>query len=517
LIKVNEKSFQVPFCQMLIGEGYQVVHLSRHGSFEEGKDVIAIDPDGIPCAFQLKGSDTGKITQKEWAKYIDQIIRLVEIPIKHPSIDVSTMRKVYFVTNGELDEEVRVEISNRNIDWAKRGCPELTTIVKGELLSRFAKIHTDLWPSQLGNEKELLELYLANGKGYLQKEKFSHFLESIVFTDESPTKIEGQRKIANAALFTSYALSPFMQLENHIGVIEGWMIFISTIVAYSSKNKIKEKFWKSSLNIAEEAIINSLANLWEEVKTLEYFVTDNSLVDAPFYRARVTWIISFVAAYQLLLIQTGQNINSDEFTNFYSSNKTYLHYWGESATPQFLSFYWILRKMGNLYVSDQILIALLDIITTEANIKEGIPDPYHSLGEIVLRNNRLQEKYSEEVFTGRSYSLNSIILLFTRRGYKAVLAENWKKITSINLIEFLPEEDWQFFLWHCEKGTYSENIPKSPQSWSELINLSKQINLKKIPPYFAQKPVILLLFLLVYPQRLCPNTVKFLDDVFTKE
>lgn len=89
LTKVNEKSFQVPFCQMLIGEDYQVVHLSRHGSFEEGKDVLAIAPDGVPCAFQLKGANGGKISQNEWSKYNEQITRLVEIPIKHPSIDES--------------------------------------------------------------------------------------------------------------------------------------------------------------------------------------------------------------------------------------------------------------------------------------------------------------------------------------------------------------------------------------------------------------------------------------------
>ena len=74
---------------MLIGEGYQVVHLSRHGSFEEGKDVLAIAPDGVPCAFQLKGANGGKISQNEWSKYNEQITRLVEIPIKHPSIDES--------------------------------------------------------------------------------------------------------------------------------------------------------------------------------------------------------------------------------------------------------------------------------------------------------------------------------------------------------------------------------------------------------------------------------------------
>jgi hypothetical protein len=39
---------------MLVAEGYTIVHLSRHSPIEMGKDIIAIDKDGIPCAFQLK-------------------------------------------------------------------------------------------------------------------------------------------------------------------------------------------------------------------------------------------------------------------------------------------------------------------------------------------------------------------------------------------------------------------------------------------------------------------------------
>lgn len=67
LIRVNERSLEVPFAQLLAGEGYQVVHLSRHGPFEEGKDILAIARDGVPCAFQLKGAPNGKITQRYWA------------------------------------------------------------------------------------------------------------------------------------------------------------------------------------------------------------------------------------------------------------------------------------------------------------------------------------------------------------------------------------------------------------------------------------------------------------------
>ncbi len=71
LARASEKSFQVPFCYMLAHEGYTVVHLSHHNAMELGKDVLAIDSEGTPCAFQLKG---GNLTLNKWRTEVrDQV------------------------------------------------------------------------------------------------------------------------------------------------------------------------------------------------------------------------------------------------------------------------------------------------------------------------------------------------------------------------------------------------------------------------------------------------------------
>lgn len=203
LTRVNERSLEIPFCQLLTSEGYQVVHLSRHGSFEQGKDILAIDPEGVPCAFQLKGSGE-KITQRLWAKeYVEQIIRLVELPIKHPSIDSSLPRNVFFVTNGELDEEVRIEIEDRNHEWERRGYPRLNTIVKGQLLARFLDLHTNLWPLELAFERNFLELFLTNGRANLDKRKLADFIINLLpFADENLNRVECSRRLASVAVMT---------------------------------------------------------------------------------------------------------------------------------------------------------------------------------------------------------------------------------------------------------------------------------------------------------------------------
>lgn len=497
---------------MLIGEGYQVVHLIRHSSFEEGKDVLAIAPDGTPCAFQLKGVDGKKISQREWAKYIEQIIRLVEIPIKHPSIDESKNRRVYFVANGELDEEVRVEITNRNSDWKRRQCPELSTILKGELLARFKNIHTNLWPLQLKTEKDLLELFLADGTGYLDKAKYARFLEDLIFGSEKTTEIEGQRILASASLFASYALSPFTQAENYIAIIEGWTIFLSCALSYVERYQLNEKYWKNTIQIIEKVIEISLSDLWEEVKTQRHYVAGNPLVDYPFYRGRITWIASYLSAYMILQKMEKREVDTDgSFKDFILSVQSLLILWGEAAVPQFLSIYWTLMIVGLSHVADRLLFELYKGILDTANSKIGIFDPYHSLGEIILFISGLSDKLKEEYWSGRSYSMDSIIQLLVRRKYRGVLAENWKQTTYLHFVEFEPNNRWEFYLWYCENGIFFETMPKAQQSWKLLVDQSNEINFDKIPTYFQNHPAMLLIFIMVYPHRLCPNVIKFLD------
>lgn len=516
LTKVNEKSFQIPFCQLLAGEGYQVLHLSRHGPAEEGKDVIAIAPDGVPCAFQLKGSVAGRITLKEWQQFVPQIDRLIEIPIVHPSVGKSKKRRVYFVTNGDLDEEVRFEIAHRNLDSKSRRLPELQTIVKGNLLNRFQNIHTNLWPAQLTSEKDLLELFLADGTGYLDKPKFSSFLGSLLFSDDFPTKAESPRDIASAAIFASYAFSPFEKMENHVAVIEGWVIYLAYICGFVEKNKVNNRLWIDSANLAIMAIEDALSDLVSEVIDRRNFVAGNALVDSPFYSGRLTWLIGFISVYIIWKIRNDPNWSPEaKLSEYIINNIKKLRLWGEASTPQFLAIFWALNKIGYSYMGDRLLYRLINGLIIANQQQNGLPDPYHSLGEVILNQVGLSDTLSDENFAGRSYSLELIVQLLARRGFRGVLNDKWKNISHLHYVSFDPKENWQFCLWQCEDGIYIETMPKETQSWSELVLESNRYDISKIPELFNKRPEMLLIFLIVYPHRLSPNVGRYLDNIFS--
>ena len=134
LTRANERSFQIPFCHWLAYKGHTVVHMSRHCAMEMGKDILAIDPEGIPCAYQLKGVEGGgRITLSKWRDDLSkQLHPLVHRKIVHPSIPDRPHRS-FIVINGELDEEVA-----RDIDDFNRGSADLAYVWGGRDLRAVA-------------------------------------------------------------------------------------------------------------------------------------------------------------------------------------------------------------------------------------------------------------------------------------------------------------------------------------------------------------------------------------------
>ncbi len=520
LTKVNERSIEIPFCQLLTSEGYQVVHLSRHGPAEQGKDILAIDPNGTPCAFQLKGSFGGKITQKAWEGILPQIQRLVELPIKHPSINPKTPMRAFLVTTGELDEEVRQEIFDRNKVWKERKYPQLETIVKGQLLQRFAKMHSDFWPTNLSNEKALLEFFLSDGRSYIKKKELCDFLTKVLSPNiNEKGKAETKRILSSAAVINAYALSSFDLQENHVAILEGWMVFLATILSYIERFNLSKEQWNDIVNLSIVAIEIAATKLVRELKDREYLTEGDPFTDPLFYKGRVTLLCSLVAWHALWNKFTDDTDELDEWTlGFIKKHKRDLQLWGEAAIPQFLSIYWFLVT-DKTTSPDRILV---DLITSICNANEkinGLPDPYHGLPEVISWGFDLPSALlrQPENFKGQSYSLEGLIHLLTRRGWRGILQELWKPITGINFTEFIPSSSWQFSLWHTDEGKTNTKLPETPQSWAKLSREANESNKAYIPELLAQNPMLLLLFSIIYPQRFTKDVMKLIDGSVTRK
>jgi len=181
---------------------------------EMGKDILAIAPDGVPCAFQLKDVGGKQMTLSKWRADLErQLVALVHNQIVHPSISTQKPHRSFIVLNGELSEEVARSIDDFNRGF--KGRPKLKAIVRGQLLAKFKKLGSDFWPSEISVEfKLLLELLLTNGRENLPKAKFAELLESSLQLNAKLAKSSSAsraRRLAGTAILCSYALAPFQK------------------------------------------------------------------------------------------------------------------------------------------------------------------------------------------------------------------------------------------------------------------------------------------------------------------
>jgi len=518
LTSASERSLEMPFCQLLIGEGYQVVHLSRHGAAEEGKDIIAIAPDGVACGYQLKGAPNRRITLKSWRnEFYPQAVQLIEYPIKHPSIDPNRPRRAYWVTNGLLDEQVRLAIAHRNEEWKRRDYPVLQTVTKGELLRRFLDMTTNLWPTELASAMTLLELYLAPGTGCLDKGKLADFVVSLLpFFENSPSKAQCRRALAGGAILTAYALSPHTGKLNHVAVIEGWTVYVASLAALVEKHGLQEAYWRNSFEVSLVAIEQAFGNLCDELQGRTNLLEGSPLVDRLFFQARVTWLVGLVSAFALWKTLREPNLGIDAwFEEFVRSHRKDMLLWGEGAVPQFLAAGWFIQQTTGVPVLAHTLRTLIQAIgraSTEEG-SSGLPDPYRSASEVIARRQGLLTHELPEYYKWRSYSLESLVHMFVRCGFRQSLRWLWPNITRMHYAEFRPESPWQFCLWRVEdSGRIRTSRPRMPQSWAELREEASETDLSCIPHIFKEYPELLLVFVLTYPHRLTKDVAKLLDD-----
>jgi len=486
LTSADERTLEVPFCQLLVAEGFRVVHLSRHGEWEQGKDILAIAPDDTPCAFQLKATGH-KVTLAEWASIFPQIVRLVEVEITHPSIPPGGAHRAILVINGELDEAVRQEISDRNRDWVKRGRPALETWVRNDLLPRFLKLHTNLWPTELHDWKALLELFLASGDGCLRKPKLSQLLYSTLpFGSDKVKGTSFVRAVASAAMLTSYALQPHEQKENHVAVIEGWTLYAAHVLALADCCGIAEKHWSSSISLAEFAIQQAMLDLVGEIRTRTDLTEGDPVTDGSFRRARVTWLCALLAAFCLWRQGTGTIDEADDVVkDFILRNRTKLELWGEATLPQILVIIWYLRRVLATSETDTMLATLTSSLLQGClhSGDRGFPDPYHSVAEVSGARLGLGGDVWDDGVAGHSYGLRTLVDLLTRRNLRQTVHWLWPEVSRCVFVEFIAPQPWKLCLWHCDKGTVRSTLPKHTQSWSELQRSSSRIDLSECHAY----------------------------------
>lgn len=524
LDKAGEKTFQEAFCAMLAAEGHIIIHLTRHCAMELGKDIITIGPDGIPCAYQLKGNPGGKLSLSQWRGEINkQVIDLVSGKITHPSLDPSLPHhKAFLVTNGEIEEEVSRAIDDMNRGWANQGLSQrLEVIVRGQLLEKAKGLGLNLWPSELLDTKTLLELLLACGKSPLLKEKLIHLFEGIFLfhNEEASNKIkkDGLRRIASsAALLCAVATSSYKTQTNHLAEIEAWTIYLGYLFGAVERWNFEPQLVETEIQLAIDAIYNSLHRLYEELTMRSDYTEGDPLIDKIYipYKIRMTWLIGLMSIFYLLRRETKEPENEIEkfILRFCSTHQSEMILAGESLIPLYLALYWKLR-LSNQGKPEKVLCKLLVFLSERNQMESKYPplaNPYY-LTENLIPNLVGLEDAPDDSFRGYSYMLEPLIHLGVKRNMKKLLQKIWPNITRIGFKSFIFMEKWHFYGWRNTVGSNFVEIPAPTQYWNDLVTKANDDNGDSLPSTIKNYPAIFLLMLIVYPFRMNADGVRWLD------
>jgi hypothetical protein len=529
LDSVNERVYQIPFCQILCAKGHRILHSSRHSPIEFGKDIISIAPDGVSCAYQLKGNPGSRLTLAQYRNIESQLFELINHPITHPSVPRRKPHRSYLVTNGLIEEETIQAINLMNAGLVRDGFPhrKLEVIQRGDILKECGELGLSLWPSELKEVTLLLELIVSDGRGHISTEKLHALLISILRLEEGKKeKLKAEnirRRITSTALLIPVALKNYSLRENHFATVCAWVMFCS--YAISACERYGVDFTRNaspSINIGLIAIKDALVSLSAEIAKREHLVEDPNLAEPIGYRARYTLLLAIQSLLWFWCEDVGWEDPSmkSEVERFLFTGKQQLYIWGEGALPQLLLYYWFLKKKEGSSASEYLLGSLIHHITSdEGGLPRGLPSPYYDF-EAVTRHafsehlGYLQDPIKDDSSAGRSYYAESLIYLLVRTGRKQLCKSLWPNLTKVSWASFQPGNPWQYCLRQTKEGLNKEVQPPYEKHWDNLVEEACSIDCSIVPNHLIKNRYLLALFVLLFPYRGTPEVLRLLGWQF---
>ncbi len=521
LDSASERSYQIPFTQMLVHQGKRIIHSTRHSPIEFGKDIIAVDKLGQVHAYQLKGVNGKKLSLEKLREIFPQLQELVSAKINHPAIKAKKWHKSYLVLNGEIEEEASELLAKTNEGFEEQGLPErrIELILRGELLDISNQMVGNLIPQELEEFRLLLELYLEDGGAFLPKERFAKLNISClpyISNNKKPKIREFSRTITSLALINSLSMASFTKKNNYFAEITAWTIYLSSIFAVIEKNNIPEKYWEEFVTLIEDWIFLLLQQLVVEIRQEPDNYEGVALTEIYVHRTKVTLLESICSLYALWCLYKDKR--QDDLIPFckeyIKENYTRIQLSGEGAVPQLITIYWLLRRVDGTLKPDfwlaKNLEDLLKLNRFDSN--SAIPNFYYDAESVLLSMSGDPKCLIDDNFAGQSFASEALMHLFVRRNWKLNAKMIWADYTRVMNSSVKLDYPWRTYLWRNSDG--AENISAWPQrtkNWEQLKEEANESSGQGIPALLKKHPHLFVLFLIIYPHRLTSESVRWLD------
>lgn len=532
LDKANEKGYQPVFCQALAARGFSVVHSTRHGPMEFGKDIVARGSDGQYHAFQLKGNPGTRLSIGQWnAEILPQMHALMRVPIQPPLCTVSCLAVPYLVTNGEVDEEVHAAIRAVNDIARLESRPELRLIARGDLLSDYiAPIANTIWPQNIDVDQHILACWALDGRDYISAEQYHRVLMCALPFDNTP-KSAGPlfRAIYGAAIIHEMCLRRYVEAQNHISVVLGRAQFLAAAYAllvkagidHESIADLRRLYWSS---MADDIV--ALVGDLEATQSRAFYENDARL-EFVYHRPRLL-LANAILSIAVIIILKQQDVFCDAEalrSRIDKLSKDLDVQWqhpilGEYAIAQFLMFYWRLCLTNGSSAPDILpgimaggLLYRNALDDTSAQVRSPYILMPEALAQHVDRILGKPAQKSRESYKNQTWTALALFGLLVRRNMKQTAKSLYPEMTRFIHRSIVFETNWEFGLYRATKCVDQGERLIFPATWLSVVERSRSSTLKSVPPGLTQDLFALLLFLIICPFRLGEEAVFHIDEV----
>jgi hypothetical protein len=520
LINVHELGYQIPFCEVLLTEKYSVLHVSKHGRGEHGKDVIARHEGGQLFSYQLKEGD---ITLNDWRAMRGEVEELVRLPVSTtlPTLTTTETHIPVLVTNGVLRGDAAASIQAFADQWQRAGAQPLQVIQKHELLNQFIRAHGNYLPTDLQDFRKFVELYVSNPGDRLPRKELAQFLTKLI----SPSIASGRgkktkRAIESMVLVGSYVIEAYERVNNHVAAAEGWTIIGCNILQIVERERLPTKAYEQSLGLVWLGLRRNLHKLRTELLDRRHFVEPNMILgETDFIRGVRTLItLGWVAADSLSRRQLGEPDTSDsKMLELIKQVLPTLGVTGEADWPAIVCLSLFLeRSLGSGFCDGLLqnwVRAVLVLNKDQEDENAGIPPPYWLQEKVLSLRYGLLPPYKKERFTGHSYTIQSAFDMLVRRMCRQFVSTNWRSASRLSFCDYVPDAKSDWFSWRTEEGDLRMTISPQPVSWSAWRKVAADIPADSIPTSLVRHPHWILPFVLTFPHRLNRSMSAVIDSV----
>lgn len=522
LDSASERSYQEPFCQMLIGMGHKVIHSTRHAAIELGKDIISIDENGEPCAFQLKGNPGSRLTLTQFREIEIQLFEMAAQPIEFPGLKTANKHRSYLVTNGQVDEEVQLAVRNLNKRLKTLGLPHnaIQIWTRGELLKMANKLGASLWPSEVPDLGLLLEFLTHKGEDDIAFESLHKLLQSTLRLDKphAPKMEEFKRRATSAALLAEICLHQYRLAKNYHAIIKGLVMLVSYLIAASSRSGFSDKHIRPSINVATTGIRDALTDMCAELVENPNIGSRRGMDFSEVYGGRLLLISAYMSIHWLWSEDAGWKVKSQrEFLQDWLPKLEDLPVWGEAAIPELLAVYWMQNSVSTGWAEQLALEKIAEtVVFSLRNPEVGLASPYFSFSDVMRHKYRDILKSDDplrgEAMSGVSHTSEALLHLLVRANLKTKCKMLWGSFNKLAQERFDPKHSWEYCLWRTEEGNNLSTLLDHTQKWDDLVEIARDCRVDGVPRELLQNKFFLALFLMTFPHRISSQVVRYLDQ-----